>query len=84
MSKGHSFNLGTIENLLAVHQMIEKRNTGGLYSFARKMHMGPTTLQRRLDALRGLGAEIIFDRDKRSYLYINNFRMSFTITTSDN
>ena len=83
MSKGHSLNLGTIENLLTVHQMIEKRNTGGLYSFARKMHLGPTTLQRRLDALRGLGAEIMFDKECRSYLYLNNFKMVFKVTTSD-
>lgn len=79
MSKGHSMNLRTIESLLEVHKMIEKKHTGGLYSFARKLGLGPTTLQRRLDTLKDLGADISFNRSLRTYMYENNFRMIFEI-----
>lgn len=79
-SLGRSLNLNTIQSLVDVHQMILKKRTGGLYHLADLLHMSSTTLQRRLDALRGLGAEITFDKNLNTYQYENNFEMSFKVS----
>lgn len=77
-------NLGlkTLCQIHEIHTLILKGHTGGTKVFAERMKMPVTTFVHRLDALRNLGADIVFDRIQNSYVYTNNFEFEFHVKHS--
>lgn len=78
-----SMKLQTLREMHEVHRRILKGRTGGQNQFAAIMHMHPTTLQRRLEGLRAMGADIVYDRIANTYYYRNNFDFEFHITVGN-
>ena len=67
-----------IERMLTLQDLvnrISKGTTGNKSQLARQLHMTETSLRRRLEELKDMGAEIVFDQKANTY-YINN---EFTI-----
>lgn len=63
-----------------LHKEIRKGHTGSPSNFAKKMHMSLPTLERKIDGLRSLGADISYDRILQTYRYGNNFTLQVIIS----
>jgi len=59
--------------LKRIHEFIRRKGTGRYDAFANRLDIPIASLYRRLDELRMLGAEIIYDRERESYVYRNDF-----------
>ena len=75
--------LGILESLHEIHEHILKERTGGLVRFAEKLNMHPSTLKRRLEHLRLLGADVRCDKIRGTYYYHNEFVFEFKIEFKD-
>jgi predicted transcriptional regulator len=72
-----------IDNILKlqeIHKLIEKQATGKADDFAIKVGVKHTTMFRKLDELRSMGAIIKFDDKLNTYYYENNFHISVQIS----
>lgn len=73
-----------------IHRLIRSESTGSPSQFARKLGISRRQLYNLLDEFKDFGAEIKYDRSKRSFYYVNDFRLEMTVkiitptTSSDN
>ena len=63
------FSLQQIRHVLRLHDLIKRKATGDPQAFADRMGFSRATLFRYLEALRDLGADIDFDKERQSYFY---------------
>jgi len=59
--------------LQRIHEFIRRKGTGRYDAFASRLGIPASSFYRRLDELRELGAEIVYDRERESYVYLNDF-----------
>lgn len=71
--------LKVLYELRDIHIAITKGHTGGAKEFAQKLNLTTSTFNHRLDALKSLGADILYDRIYNSYYYTNDFEFDITI-----
>ena len=79
MRTNQTFQIKSIQILEQINRHIHMGHTGGQHEFARRLHMHPTTLARRLAQLEMLGAQIAYDKLLNSYYYLNNFDLHLEI-----
>ncbi len=66
-----------IRLLESVHHHIAHKSTGTPMAFASRLNISERTLFRVLEELKDLGAEIVFHKERNSYIYQNE--VSFSI-----
>jgi hypothetical protein len=65
----------TIDRIAVMHRLIEKEETGTPDKFAERLHIKKRQLYNILDEIRDYGAEIVYDRARETYFYVNNFEI---------
>ena len=75
-----------IKRIEEVHKLIEKKETGDVNVFAKKLNISKQNLFDILDELKELGAPIEYDSLARSYFYTEKCRLhiEFDIKTLNN
>ncbi|TAK36235.1 MAG: HTH domain-containing protein [Saprospiraceae bacterium] len=63
--------------LQRLDRLIRRKSTGTPAQLMKKLGISKATLYRRLDDLKGRGASIAFDRQRQSYLYLEEFVLKF-------
>lgn len=66
-----------IERLQIIHQLIEQQKTGSPDEFAKILHISKRQLYNILGELKLRGAPIEYDSKERTYLYTNDYEISF-------
>lgn len=61
-----------IKRLEYANYLIKKRATGDLETFAKKMKLSKSATRELISQMRELGAKILYDRLKRTYIYEQN------------
>jgi hypothetical protein len=74
----------TIERIRFTHELIQSETTGTPNEFANRLHIKRRRLYDILNEFRDYGAEIKYDRIKRTYYYANDVDISFKITATTN
>jgi hypothetical protein len=65
--------------LINAHKLIYSETTGTPREFAKKLHIGKSQLQVLLDEFKIIGAKIKYDSHKKTYYYMNDFRLFIDI-----
>jgi len=60
-----------------LHLFIKRKATGCSDSLAQKLGVSVPTVHRYIRELRNEGAPIHFDRDRRSYVYLEEYELDF-------
>lgn len=68
-----------LERLKAIHDLIEKEQTGTPEEFARKIRVSKRHLYYILDELRLLGAPIRYNTNAKTYIYIRECNIDINI-----
>ena len=68
-----------IERLQRIDQIIRTESTGSPKEFANKLNISVSTLYELLNCLKQIGADIYYNRYKRSYLYTVPSKLIFKI-----
>lgn len=82
---GYRKRLSIVDNFIIlhkIHKLIKNEHTGSLEQIAQRFDMPRTNLNRRLEQLREMGAQIEYLREINSYVYTNHFEFEITIKSS--
>jgi hypothetical protein len=71
--------LDTIDRLIHIHNLIQRRSTGPPDEFAAKLHLKRRQLYNVLEQFRDCGAIIKYSRISSSFYYVNNFEIHIEI-----
>ncbi|MFQ5448570.1 MAG: hypothetical protein ACE5FF_16710 [Saprospiraceae bacterium] len=63
--------------LQRLDSLIRRKATGTPAQLVKKLGISRATLYRRLDDLKGRGASIAYDRERQSYLYLEEFVLKY-------
>jgi DNA-binding phage protein len=69
----------TIQLLQRMHDLIARKSTGTSAQMAERLEMGRTTLYRRLEDLKSLGAPLCYDKERRSFCYTKPYNFPIRI-----
>ncbi len=69
--------------LARIHNQILHKSTGTAKQFAVKLEISKRTLYRRIKDLKEMGAEVVFDRIRMSYVYKNEVEIKFLLKIQD-
>ncbi len=74
-----------IQRLKNIDSLIQTQSTGSPKELAKKMNMSERMIYRYLHNLRGLGAPISYNYEKRSYMYTDNvfLKVAFEYQSKD-
>lgn len=64
-----------LKQIKRLHSLVERKSTGTPDQLARKLNTSRATVFRRVDDLKGLGAEILYDKDRQTYYYRDPFQL---------
>lgn len=68
-----------INRLQQIDQLIRQKRTGNAEEFAAKLQISRRQVYNWIDEMRGLGLEINYDRDIRSFVYLKPYRISIAL-----
>lgn len=71
-----------LKRLRKIHELISGQNTGSPDNLAEYICVSRSELYYILRELRKMGAQICYDRRKRSFCYVNNFKLDMEIKVS--
>ena len=71
-----------LKRLRKVHELIIGQNTGSPDNLAESICVSRSELYYILRELKRMGAQICYDRRKRSFCYSNNFKLNMEIKVS--
>lgn len=71
-----------LKRLRKIHELISGRNTGSPDNLAESICVSRSELYYILRELKKMGAQICYDRRKRSFCYSNNFKLDMEIKVS--
>ena len=71
-----------LKRLRKVHELIIGQNTGSPDNLAESICVSRSELYYILRELKKMGAQICYDRRKRSFCYSNNFKLNMEIKVS--
>jgi len=63
--------------------LIRKESTGPASEFSKRLGISERTLRNHLQQIRELGADVIYDRYKRTYKYSQKGRLILTFNRED-
>lgn len=66
-----------MENIMRLHSLIERGNTGSSLEIADLLGISKRTVQAYLSDLKMYGADIEYDKIQKTYYYKNGFVMEF-------
>lgn len=69
--------LKRIEKILQIHEVIKKEQTGSSSELSVRLNISQRTVQNYIDELRMFGATILYDRNRNTYYYTNDFSIEF-------
>lgn len=69
-----------VEVVARFHQYVMRGNTGDASSFAEKLGICRASLYNLLDELKSYGIEIIYNRERQSYLYLHSERVEIKVS----
>jgi len=61
------------------HALIKRESTGSACEFAEKLHLKKSQLHNIINEFRDYGADIQYDKIRRTYFYSNNFNIKVEI-----
>jgi predicted ArsR family transcriptional regulator len=64
-------------------RLIRNERTGSASEFSKRLGISERTLRNHLQQIRELGAEVIYDRYKRTYKYSQKGRLTLTFNRED-
>lgn len=64
-------------------ELIKKGKTGEVGEVAKKLHITETSLRRRLEDLKDMGADIRYDYKNKTYYFYNDFTLKVEIKTAN-
>lgn len=71
-----------LKRLRKIHELISGQNTGSPEKLAAAICVSRSELYYILRELKKMGAQISYDRRKRSFCYVNNFKLDMEIKVS--
>lgn len=71
-----------LKRLRKIHELISGQNTGSPDNLAESISVSRSELYYILRELKRMGAQICYDRRKRSFCYVNNFKLDMEIKVS--
>ena len=71
-----------LKRLRKIHELISGQNTGSPEKLAAAVCVSRSELYYILRELKKMGAQISYDRRKRSFCYVNNFKLDMEIKVS--
>ena len=71
-----------LKRLRKIHELISGQNTGSPGNLAESICVSRSELYYILRELKRMGAQICYDRRKRSFCYVNNFKLDMEIKVS--
>lgn len=69
-----------VEVVARAHQYVMHGNTGDASSFAEKLGICRASLYNLLDELKSYGIDIVYSRERQSYLYLHPERVEIRIS----
>ena len=75
------YNPQSIERISRLHRLIQEEITGTPWELATKFNVSERTIYLMIDWLKDYGAEIKYDRKRKTYFYIKpfNIKINFSI-----
>ena len=71
--------LHQLQNIQKVHELIRTEKSGPSSSISQRLNIPHRTIQRYIQELRNLGADIHYDAVRCTYYYMNEFVFRFNI-----
>ena len=71
-----------LENIQKLHELILDEKSGSSARIALKLNVPHRTIQRYIQELRHLGADIRYDPPRNTYYYMNQFVFNFKLEIS--
>lgn len=71
-----------LKRLRKIHELIIGQNTGSPDNLAESISVSRSELYYILRGLKRMGTQICYDRRKRSFCYVNNFKLDMEIKVS--
>lgn len=71
-----------LKRIQKIHELILSGKTGTPDELARYLNISRRQLYYTLDELRNLGAEISFNRNQKTFCYINGFQLNLSLEIS--
>ena len=71
-----------LKRLRKIHELISGQNTGSPEKLAAAICVSRSELYYILRELKRMGAQISYDRRRRSFCYVNNFKLDMEIKVS--
>ncbi|NDV83444.1 HTH domain-containing protein [Bacteroides sp. 51] len=65
--------LQRLETIQKVHELIQSEKSGSSSSISKGLNIPHRTIQRYIQELRDLGANIQYDTARKTYYYMNDF-----------
>jgi predicted DNA-binding transcriptional regulator YafY len=62
-----------LDRMTYIHKLIQQESTGSIDEFALRLHVCRRQLYYILEGLKIKGADIQYDRIRRTYYYVNDF-----------
>jgi predicted DNA-binding transcriptional regulator YafY len=69
--------IDSVRKLIYIHQLISGEKTGSAHDIGKRIGACRRTVLYYIDVLRDLGASIVYDYKKKSYIYTNQFCLIF-------
>lgn len=73
-------NLKSLERLQQLHKRIQNENTGSPIEISKYMNISERSIFNLVDELKVLGAEICYNRTRKTYYYCNDFKIELNIS----
>ena len=69
-----------IEVVARFHQYVMRGNTGDAATFAEKLGISRASLYNLLDELKSYGIDIVYSRERQSFLYLHSERVEIKVS----
>lgn len=66
-----------LDNIQRLHDLIQLSSTGSSLEISVKLNIPKRTIQRYINELREMGADIVYDESRKSYFFRNEFHLEF-------
>ena len=73
----------SIDRAQRIHRFVQNESTGTPSEFAERLQISKRQLYYHLEELKDFGAQIMYNRAKGSFYYVNKFEFLLTIKASN-